>query len=1164
MPHQFIHLNLHSEFSIIDGIVRIKSLIKAAKNAAMPAVAITDQSNLFALVKHYRACLNAGIKPVLGADLWLNNIEDPARPYKILLLCKNNQGYLNLKKIISNSYLHGQHLGRALVEKQWLFEHAEGLILLLGKESDLGELLLNEKNVQAIELLDNYNSVFAENLYLEIQRTSRTGDEFFLHHAIAIARQNRLPVVATNAVRFLSRKDFSAHEVRVCVNQGRILADKRRPRDYSEEQYFKSAEDMAELFSDIPGALQNTIEIAKRCNVSLHLGENFLPDFPVPAGVSMDEYFRQLSHDGLEKRLLKLFGEQLKVNSDAYKEQEKLYRQRLDTELDVIIQMGFPGYFLIVADFIQWSKTHGVPVGPGRGSGAGSLVAYALTITDIDPLQYDLLFERFLNPERVSMPDFDIDFCMDGRDRVIQYVADTYGRDKVSQIITFGSMAAKAAIRDVGRVQGQSYGFVDSIAKLIPMDIGITIAKAMEQEEELNTRYEEDEAVHDLLDMAMSLEGITKNVGKHAGGVVISPSDINDFSAVYCEQGSTNIVTQYDKDDVETVGLVKFDFLGLKTLTVIDWALIIVNDRREKTAQQPIDISKIDLDDRASFETLKASNTTAVFQLESKGMKDLIKRLQPDCFEDIVALVALFRPGPLQSGMVDDFIDRKHGRKKVEYPHPSLEPILKPTYGTILYQEQVMQISQVLAGYTLGGADLLRRAMGKKKAEVMAEQRSIFEEGAVRNNIDKALATHIFDQMEKFAAYGFNKSHSAAYALVSFQTLWLKTHHVEAFMAAVMSADMDSTDKVVTVLDECREQGIKVSPPNVNLSDYKFTVSDDNMIVYGLGAIKGAGEAAIECIINSRNEYGPFNDLQDFCNRIDLRKANKRVLETLARSGALDVLGFNRATLFNAIPEATRAADQFSRAQSAGQDDLFGSDFFATGIMDSSTAQQGSSFSRLAEWPEDERLRAEKETLGLYLTGHPIDQYLNELRKFTTHQLSELSTDKKQHIVICGLIISMRTMTTKRGEKMAFFTIDDRSGRQEIALFAEKFQTFRELLVTDSVVVISGELGMDFYSGNVRINVDNIYDLDGARNRFAKRLEVQLNYKQITPDFIAQLRSLLEPFREGGTCRLHCRYKGENAISVITLAERWQIKLSQELLKRLEKFTGFPCKVIYR
>ena len=1164
MSNQFIHLNLHTEFSLVDGIVRLKPLIKTIQSEQMPAIAITDQSNLYALVKLYQACLGAGIKPVLGADLWLKNEAEPARPFRLLVLCKNNDGYLNLKKLISKSYLQGQHLGKAMIERSWLGENSSGLIALLGKESDVGQLLLEEKNSEAKQLLIDYQKLFPESLYLELVRTSRRGDETFLHQAVALSEQLSVPVVATNAVRFLKKEEFSAHDARVCVNQGRVLADKRRPQDYSEEQYFKSSDEMNALFEDIPEAIQNSVEIAKRCNVTLHLGENFLPNFPIPEGLSIDEYFRQLSHDGLNKRFPQLFGDAFSEDKEEFQEEIKKYRERLDIELDVIIQMGFPGYFLIVADFIQWAKDNDVPVGPGRGSGAGSLVAYAMTITDLDPLEYDLLFERFLNPERVSMPDFDIDFCMVGREKVIQYVAETYGRDRVSQIITFGSMAAKAAIRDVGRVQGQGYGFVDSIAKLIPMDIGITISQAMEQEEELQRRYETDDAVHDLIDMALALEGITKNVGKHAGGVVISPSDINDFSPIYCEEDSQSIVTQYDKNDVETVGLVKFDFLGLKTLTVVDWALKIINARKRKLGETEVDITKIDLEDRASFKTLKASNTTAVFQLESRGMKDLIKRLQPDCFEDIVALVALFRPGPLQSGMVDDFIDRKHGRQKVEYPHPSLEPILQPTYGTILYQEQVMQISQVLAGYTLGGADLLRRAMGKKKPEVMAAQRSIFEDGSVNNGVDKAVATHIFDQMEKFAAYGFNKSHSAAYALVSYQTLWLKTHYVEAFMAAVLSADMDNTEKVVVVIEECRDAGLKVIAPNINLSEYKFTISEEDEVVYGLGAIKGVGEGAIESIIEGRDSGGVYKDFQDFCNRVDLRRCNKRVMETLVKAGALDDFGLTRATLFNAIPKATKAADQFAKAQAVGQDDLFGGDFFDTGSLDSTSDDTSNTFEQLPEWPEDERLRNEKDTLGLYLTGHPIEQYLDELRNFTTHKLMELNPEKRQNIVITGLIIAMRTMNTKRGDKMAFITIDDRSGRQEVALFADKYEQYQDVLIKDSVIVLSGELGLDRYSGNARITVDTIYDLDAARNHYARYLAINIHHEQVNEAFINSFKDVLMPFREGGECPVVYNYTGEKAKTAIRLSDEWKVHLTKELLSRIDKLTQNQSKIRYR
>lgn len=1157
----FVHLNLHSEFSIIDGIVRLKGLVKKVADFKMPAIALTDQSNLFAAVKFYRACLGAGIKPIFGADLWIRNSEDDKKPHKVIVLCKNNEGFLNLKKIISHSYMHDQKFDKAQVLEPILFQHRDGLIVLIGKQSAFGQLALAEKFELAQQEIIKYQEQFPDNCYLEIQRTNRLNDEKFLHYSVQIAEQFQVPVVASNAVRFLDKKDFMAHETRVCVNDGYVLADKKRPRLYSEEQYLRSSEEMLELFSDIPEALHNTLQIAKRCNVNLHLGENFLPDFPIPEGLTMDDYFRQLSHQGLEKRFELL----LDRDADDYEEKKQEYIERLNIELDVIIQMGFPGYFLIVADFIQWGKENNVPVGPGRGSGAGSLVAYALTITDLDPLEYDLLFERFLNPERVSMPDFDIDFCMDGRDKVIDYVARTYGRDKVSQIITFGSMAAKAAIRDVGRVQGHGYGFVDSISKLVPMDIGITISKAMEQEEELRNRYENDETVHDLIDMALSLEGITRNVGKHAGGVVISPSNINDFSAIYCESDGTNVVTQFDKDDVEAVGLVKFDFLGLKTLTVIDWALKMVNAQKEKNNQELIDINQIDLGDREAFNVLKASDTTAVFQLESRGMKELIKKLQPDCFEDIVALVALFRPGPLQSGMVDDFIDRKHGRQKVEYPHPSLEPILKPTYGTILYQEQVMQISQVLAGYTLGGADLLRRAMGKKKPEVMAEQRSIFEDGAVDNNIDKELATHIFDQMEKFAAYGFNKSHSAAYALVSYQTLWLKTYYRSAFMAAVLSADMDKTDKVVNIIDECRDYGIEVTVPDVNFSQYQFTITDEQAIVYGLGAIKGVGEGAIQSIVEVRGD-GKYKDFQDFCNRIDLRKVNRRVLETLCKAGALDTLGKNRATLFNAIPEAIRVAEQCAQAQIAGQTDLFGDSLFDNGMFDNGmneeSEQHSSVFKQLEEWPEDIRLNYEKDTLGLYLSGHPIDQFLTELSQIISYKICDLNPDKKHSIVICGLLIAKRIMTTKRGDKMAIITLDDRSGRQEIALFSDIYEKYQDILINDNVLIVSGELSLDNYSGRSRISVNNIYDMDGARNVFSRRLEISLPENSVDQDFIDEFKRLLEPFREAGECKICVNYVNSLAEGKVVLGDLWRVKISKEFLQRLEN-SGKTYELIY-
>ncbi len=1154
MSHPFIHLNLHTEYSIVDGIVRLKSLTQKLADLSMPAVAITDQGNLFATVKLYNQCINSGIKPIIGADIWVSS-EDQSS-FRVILLCQNNKGYLNLKKLISNSYLTGQDNEKAVVSAQQLFELSEGLIILLGKESDLGECLLQQED-RLDHVLSRYIKHFTDkNIYLEIQRTHRINDEKFLHLAVDFATKNKLAIVATNAVRFIKEDDFLAHETRVCVNQGYVLADKKRPKNYSEKQFLRSSEEMQTLFKDIPEALTNTVEIAKRCNVTIELGKNYLPDFPIPDGLTMDDYFRQLSHQGLEKRLETL----LDVSDTDYEAKKQVYIERLDIELGVIIQMGFPGYFLIVADFIHWSKENNVPVGPGRGSGAGSLVAYALTITDLDPLEYDLLFERFLNPERVSMPDFDIDFCTDGRDKVIAYVAQTYGTDRVSQIITYGSMAAKAAIRDVGRVQGQGYGFVDSVAKLIPMDIGITISKALDQEEELQQRYDDEEDVRELIDMALSLEGITRNVGKHAGGVVISPSDINNFSPVYCEADGSNLVTQFDKDDVEAVGLVKFDFLGLKTLTVIDWALAIVNGQKSQQKLDSIDITTIDLEDRKAFDTLKASDTTAVFQLESRGMKELIAKLQPDCFEDIVALVALYRPGPLQSGMVDDFIERKHGRQKVEYPHPSLESILQPTYGTILYQEQVMQISQVLAGYSLGGADLLRRAMGKKKPEVMAQQRSIFEDGSVKNNVDKEVATHIFDQMEKFAAYGFNKSHSAAYALVSYQTLWLKTYYRSPFMAAVLSADMDKTDKIVLVIEECREADVSVSVPDVNSSSYRFTVTLDQTIVYGLGAIKGVGEGAIESIIEQR-ESGEYKDFQDFCDRVDLRRVNRRVLETLVKAGALDKLGKNRATLFYAIPEAIKAAEQFKHASQSGQTDLFGESLFAN------PEQHLSVFKPYDEWEEQQRLAYEKDALGLFLSGHPIDEFLPELKQITTHRISELNPEKKHHVVICGLLISNRVMTTKKGKKMAILTLDDRSGRQEIPLFSDMFEQYKESLVVDNILILAGELSIDHYSQRSRINIDAIYTIEEARNRYAKRIELDFssqnaNLQKGLADFQQSFRQLIRPYQAEDGCHIFINYQNNHAKCKLVLGNQHNMSLSKESLSKLRNYCD-AVNVIY-
>ena len=1146
MPENFVHLHLHSEYSLVDSLLRIKSVTQKVASAGMPAMAITDQSNLFSMVKFYRAALSVGIKPIIGVDVWIANEAETERPYKLILLCKNKTGYLNLSELVSRSYLEGQHRGIPMLNMDWLEGSTEGLIALSGgREGDIGHALLAGNTAQAEEKSHFWSGLFPDSFYIELQRTGRENENTYTEKAVNLASRLKLPVVATNDVRFLNADDYEAHEARVCIYDGRTLDDSRRPRNYSRQQYLRTPEEMVELFSDIPEAIQNTIEIAKRCNLELTLGKNYLPEFPVPEGMDVNSHLEAESWAGLDKRLERI----LDPEDEGYAAKVKEYKDRLRFELDVIIEMGFPGYFLIVADFIHWAKQQHIPVGPGRGSGAGSLVAYALTITDLDPIDLELLFERFLNPERVSMPDFDVDFCMDQRDRVIEYVAEHYGREKVSQIITYGSMAAKAVVRDVGRVLAHPYGFVDRIAKLIPFEIGITLDKAMEQEDELQKLYDEDEDVKALLDLAKTLEGLKRNAGKHAGGVVISPSKLTDFTPVYCEQGGTNVVSQFDKDDVEAVGLVKFDFLGLRTLTIIDWAVQTVNRVRKQAGEEPLDIAEIPIVDKTSFDLLKSCATTAVFQLESRGMKDLIKRLQPDHFDDIVALVALFRPGPLQSGMVDDFIERKHGRAKVEYPHPALEPILKPTYGVILYQEQVMQIAQVLARYSLGEADLLRRAMGKKKPEEMAKQRSIFTEGAVKNDVEETTATYIFDLMEKFAGYGFNKSHSAAYALVSYQTMWLKAHYPSAFMAAVLSSDMDNTDKVVTLIEECRDMRLEVLPPNVNASFYRFTSNGNDSIIYGLGAIKGVGQGAIECIYEEREENGLYKDLFDFCKRVDLRKVNKRVFDAMIRSGALDLLGKNRASLMGQLPDALKAAEQFHRNATVGMDDLFGDATPETGDASIEMIE-------LPEWDDEQRLTGEKETLGLYLTGHPIARYEEELSSMITVRLSEMLTGaggngQEKMVVAAGLVMGIRTINTRRG-RMAIVTLDDRTARLDVTLFSDIFDDNRSMINKDKVLVVKGKLSLDDYTGSFRLTAENIFNMDTAREYYARRLVINVDQNKGRNGFVQSLVDVLSPYKEG-RCPIWVEYEGAGARVKLPLGSEWKVHPTDELIHRLGK-----------
>ncbi len=1154
MPVEFVHLRVHTEYSLVDSVVRVGGLMEAVAEAGMPAVGLTDQCNLFALVKFYRKAIARGIKPIIGVDALIREPDEPDQPSRLTLLCKDGVGYRNLAELVTRSYIEGQHRGIPFLDRDWLSTHAEGLIALSGgREGEVGRALLGQREDDARAALARWNTLFPDSFYLELTRTGRDGEEDYLHCAVRLAAETGTPVVATNDVRFLRPEDFEAHETRVCIHDGRTLDDPRRPRRYSREQYLRTPAEMADLFSDLPEALENSVEIARRCNLELRLGENFLPAFPVPESFTTESFLRHEAEQGLERLLPKLLPADLPDRAARVQE----YRERLERELGVIVDMGFPGYFLIVADFIRWAKENGVPVGPGRGSGAGSIVAYALGITDLDPLRYDLLFERFLNPERVSMPDFDVDFCMEGRDRVIDYVAERYGREKVSQIITYGTMAARAVVRDVGRVLGHPYGFVDRIAKLIPFEVGMTLDKALEQDEELRQTYEADEEVSALIDRARALEGLARNAGKHAGGVVIAPSVLTDFTPLYCEAGGANTVTQLDKDDVEAVGLVKFDFLGLRTLTIIDRAVRTIDAMRVDNGEEALDVSTLAMDDKPTFELLKRCETTAVFQLESRGMKDLIRRLQPDSFEDIVALVALFRPGPLQSGMVDDFINRKHGRAAVDYPHPALETILKPTYGVILYQEQVMQIAQVLAGYTLGGADLLRRAMGKKKAEEMAKQREIFVTGALANGVEEATATYIFDLMEKFAGYGFNKSHSAAYALLSYQTAWLKAHYPAAFMAAVLSSDMDHTDKIVTLIDECQNMGLEILGPDVNRSDYAFSVAGARSIRYGLGAIKGVGRAAIEVIIEERATNRAFSNLEDLCRRLDLHKVNRRALEALLRAGALDALGPNRATLFANLPRALQLAEQHSRAVEAGQDDMFG--LAAPAASEPEAA--GETGEILPEWDEHERLAAEKETLGLYLTGHPITRYQRDLANVITASIAELISDDgserkqgfgggRRQVTAAGLVVDMR----KRGGRVNVM-LDDRTGRVEVTFFEDVYMRFRHLIVKDAVIVVEGRLAFDEFINGYRISAREVFDVGTVREQFARRILLDWSAHELDAAFVERLQEVLGPYREG-TCAVCLRYRGPSAEAVLKLPPQWHVRPDDALLRELELLVG--------
>ena len=1176
----FIHLRMHSEYSISDGIVRINDAVEKAVADNMPALALTDLSNLFGMVKFYERTRSKGVKPIIGCEVWITNENDRDKPSRLLLLCKSYSGYLLLCRLLSRAYRENQYRGQAEVKKSWFNKNelgTKGLIALSGANfSEINMVLMQDNFDQAKIFAQEWSDLFPNHFYIEIQRAGRSNEEIILQNSLALASSLSLPVVATHPVQFLSSDEYTAHEARVCIAEGYVLGDRRREQKFTKQQYFKTQAEMGELFSDIPVALSNSVEIAKRCNQLLELGVNRLPLFPTPNNESLEKYLHDQALEGLGNRMKSLFPDQGK--RDLKKAQ---YRARLDFEITTIIQMGFAGYFLIVSDFINWAKQNEVPVGPGRGSGAGSLVAFSLGITDLDPLRYDLLFERFLNPERVSMPDFDIDFCQDGRERVIEYVKQKYGDESVSQIVTFGTMAAKAVIRDVGRVLDLPYNFVDKLAKLVPFELGMTLKKAREIEPQLNELAQEEE-VRILLELAEGLEGITRNVGMHAGGVLIASGEITDFCPVYCAESADSVVSQLDKDDVEKIGLVKFDFLGLRTLTILDWTVRYIRQRDsesgvskdliipEKISQESskseigdhefISLEALPLEDPETYALLRKGNVVGVFQFESRGMKDLLQKTKPDRFEDIIALVALYRPGPMD--LIPEFTERKLG-KRVEYLDPRLQPILSPTYGVMIYQEQVMQIAQVIGGYSLGSADLLRRAMGKKKVEEMEQQRDVFVDGAIKNGLTKSKAAELFGLMEKFAGYGFNKSHAAAYALIAFQTAYLKAHYPSEFMAATLSSDMDDTDKVHLLFEDSIANHIPVLPPDINLSVYRFIPVNGKVIRYGLGAVKGTGESAIKVIARERDQAGPYTDLFDFCQRVDKRVVNRRVLESLIRAGTFDSINTHRAGLFASVGIALESAEQTSRA--ANQVSLFSGD---------DVALEKPSLVNVPQWGEKERLQNEKMALGFYLSGHPFNIYADELKNFVPTRLDRLGPQREPQL-LAGIIYSIRIQMTKRGKKMGVIVLDDGKARVELVVYSEILDANRSWLKEDQLLVVEAKVSSkgdnEASSTGLRITTNKLFDLAGARSCYARNIRIHCNRSSNA----AKLKDLLAPYRNNGEsvvgrgnngfyCPISIVYNNKDAACEIELSNEWSVSLHDNLLQSLsEHFQADNVRVIY-
>ena len=1166
----FVHLRTHTEFSVVDGTLLIDDAAAAAAKDGQVALAVTDLANMFGAVKHYNACRKKGVKPILGADCWVEAEVSDKPPHRVLLLVQNKKGYLNLSELLSRAWIQGVQRTQACLKPEWMQELNEGLICISGAQMGaIGQALLVGDQARARDWATKLAAIYPNRFYLELQRAGLPGQEAVVAATVPLAAELGLPVVATHPVQFLTEEDFDAHEARVCIADGETLANPKRVKRFLPGQYFRSQADMEALFADIPSALANTVEIARRCSLSLVLGKPQLPNFPTPIlddgqPMPMDRYFRELSFEGLEFRLQQLFPDEARREAERPR-----YVERLEFELATIIKMGFPGYFLIVGDFIRWAKQNGCPVGPGRGSGAGSLVAYVLLITDLDPLRYNLLFERFLNPERVSMPDFDIDFCQGNRDRVIDYVKDKYGRPAVSQIATFGTMAAKAALRDIGRVLGMGFGHVDSIAKLIPAPPGktVTLAKlppdfdpekskviyARHEAPEIEEREQQEEEVAELLKLAARVEGMVRNIGMHAGGVLIAPGRITDFCPMYQQPGSTSAVSMYDKDDVEAIGLVKFDFLGLATLTILELAKNFIVARHAD--RQDFDFVNVPLDDRKTFKLFGDGLSESVFQFESPGMQRLLKDARPSRFEDLIALVSLYRPGPMD--LIPSFVARKHGKEVIEYPHPLLGQVLEETYGVFVYQEQVMQAAQVLGGYSLGGADMLRRAMGKKKAEEMAMHRDLFRKGAAEKGIDQPKADEVFDLMEKFAGYGFNKSHAAAYALLSYHTAWLKTHFTAEFYAANMTIEMDDTDKLKVLLEDAKLFGIEFQPPCVNRGVYRFEPISDKLVNYGLGAVKGTGQGAIEAILRARKEGGAFKSFFDFCARVDRKAVNKRVVEALIKAGAFDLIEPDRARLLASVVLGYTYADNL--AANADQGGLF--DFDDT--HGSSTAEP--ELVNAPDWSIKEKLSLEKTAIGFYLSGHLFDQSGEEVRRMVRRRIADLQ-DSREPVVVAGILSDMRIVNGNRG-KVAIFKLDDKTDAIEAVANEELINSTKGLLAEDELLIVSGKVQNDRFSGGLRMNVQAVWDLAGARARFGKFLRLAVNGTVPPVQEVVKTWPPKVIQTEQGTLTqglgLRLSLKREGAVAELELGDAGKFWPCDEALAKFAGPQGEPAQISY-